>query len=99
LNIKEAIKQINELDENDTIYAQKINGKFFPESEITIVKYSDDEAEWPTKKISEKHCKGKEYFLDIYPIKDLIQNYSYMNLNSSETVNKIIYYAENDAYN
>jgi len=98
MNIKEAMKKINELYENDTIYAQKINGKFEPESEITIVKYSDKEADWPTNKISEKYCKGKEYFLDIYPIKELIQDYSYMNFNSSEIVNRIIYYAENDAY-
>ena len=99
MNIKEVIKKINELDENDTIYAQKINGKFIPESEITIVKYSDQEEEWTTNKIADKYCKGKEYFLDIYPIKELIQDYSYMNLNDSEIVNKIIYYAENNAYN
>ena len=98
MNIEETIKKINKLDENATIYAQKINNKFIPESEVTIVKILEEEAEWPTNKISEKYCKEKYYFLEIYLIKEIIEDYSDAILNDSEIVKKIIYYAENDAY-
>jgi len=81
------------------VYAQRSNGIFTTNSEAVILRLSEDEMELNTKIISKKYCPKKEYFLEVFSIKEMLEGIT--KTSSSDKIDKriktIIDYAENDA--
>ena len=99
MTIHDVISNIDELSEDVVIYAQKIDGRFQPHSEATLLNLSETELELPTKVVSEKYCPGFHYFLESFMVKEMVRD---MRLapeyrTAENQLKRIIYYAEFDA--
>ena len=98
MKLIEAIGKIDDLNEDAFLYVRRTNGKFTINSEVVILELSDEELEWKTYEVTEKKCPGFEYFLEVFLIKELIDDLKYSNFNTIEKkCTRIIHYAENDA--
>ena len=102
MNLKQAIKIIDELAEEATLFAERLDGEFHPDSEVVLVKIDENELKRPVKEIAHEKAPGKEYFLEVFIIKEILEGWS--GNHSGETpsitaaLESVIYYAENDAY-
>ncbi|MCK4636236.1 MAG: hypothetical protein KAT32_05235 [Candidatus Moranbacteria bacterium] len=96
MTIEEIIKNINDFSDSEraTIYAEKLNNKWLLSSEAIVLELTEDEAELSIEEISKKYTPGKEYFLEIFLIKELMDGCDEID---KKIIEIIIYYAENDA--
>lgn len=100
MTLKDIISNIEEQNEEVIIFAKKINGKFVPSSEVTLVEVNDGElGTLTTKEIADKYCPGFDYFLEVFLVKDMIEDLKttvgYKSL--GQQIDRIINYAEFDA--
>jgi hypothetical protein len=97
--IRDVISSITTYNEEDLIFAKKINGKFLSNSEAVVVQLTEEEMELRTNEIAELKCPGFEYFLDAFIVKDMISDFD--NSTDKNDLDKrteiIIHYAEYDA--
>ena len=100
MNLKKIISTISSFSEEDTIFAEKIRGKFTPESEAEVIEMSDEELKQKTSDIAKKKCPGKSYFLEVFIVKEFIEDFANKGkeIPIEKLVEYIIYYAENDSY-
>lgn len=102
MNIKEIINNISIYPEEGSIFAEKKDNKYHPDSEAVIIEMTDDELKEKTSVIANKKCPGKSYFLEVFLVNELLEdmknNYKNTPLSINEIVECIIYYAENDSY-
>ena len=100
MTIHEIISNINEHNEEATIYAKKENGKFLPSSEAVLVEIPKDEDEGDTSEIAKKYCPGYDYFIEIFIVQELLEDLesSGKPLSMDQKVAAIIHYEENDAF-
>jgi len=98
--LHDLIASVSTFNNDDTIFAKKIDGKFLENSEALVVQLTEEESGLRTKEIAERKCPGYEYFLEIFIIKELIEDLDDLNNVASleEKIAIIIYYAEYDAY-
>jgi hypothetical protein len=99
MTIQDVILNIDELSEDAVIYAKKVDEKFQSDSEVALLEMSDEDLALPTKEVSEKYCPGFDYFLEVFLVKEMVQE---MQLDPQfktveQQVKRIIYYAEFDA--
>ena len=82
-----------------SIYAQRIDGKFQPNSEALVLELTIEEMEMKWNEISQKKCPGFDYFLEMFVLKDLYDDLLRIEEYKSDIkkVERIIYYAEFDA--
>ena len=103
LTIQEIISKIAEMDSieiNDdaVIYAKKINGYFQKFSETVVVELTEEELGVRTDIIALKKCPGFDYFLEVFLVKNMLDEVSPNHtFDLSEKVEAIIHYAEFDA--
>jgi len=102
MELVEVIASINSFDDEDTIFAEKIDGKFEPASQAVVFEMTDDELQLSTAEVCESRCPGKSYFLEAFLIKEFIEdwvtNHNGCIPSNSEACLNLIYYAENDSY-
>jgi hypothetical protein len=102
MKLKNVIENLEFLSEDGTVFAEKINGKFRPDSEAQLVEMAEEELEREKMKIAELKSQGFEYFLEVFIIREIIEGWQINhdgNLPSIEAaLENIIFYAENDAY-
>ncbi|MFN8306983.1 MAG: hypothetical protein U0T79_09430 [Ferruginibacter sp.] len=96
MTLKDLIEIIDTVDEDMIVYAKRIEGNFKTTSDAVILDLTDEERSMPTKTISEIKCPGFDYFLEVFLIKEVLEDYT----SSSDLLIKterVIYYAEFDA--
>ena len=99
MTLSEIISDIDEQNEEALIFAKKVDGKFLPSSEVVLVELNDEEQGSQTNDIAEKHCPGFDYFLEVFLVKDMVEDLKntvgYKSL--EQRIDRIIHYAEFDA--
>lgn len=91
----ESIKNISSLPEEAIVFAERINGKFTEKSDVALLELTDEELSIPLTEIANLKAPGKEYFLEVSIIEEIVED---LGMNSlDKIVNRVIEYAENDA--
>lgn len=96
MKLIEFITNIEKFDEESVLYVKRIDGQFSCESEVTILKLTEEELECKTFEITEKKCPGFEYFLEVFLINEIIEDLE-KNQSVEAKCNRLIHYAEFDA--
>ena len=99
LTLKDIVTSISSFNDEDPVFAKKIDGKFLSNSEAIVLQLTEEESELRTNEIAELKCPGFEYFLDAFIIKDMINDFDNSNnrVDLDERIAIIIHYAEYDA--
>lgn len=102
MTIYEVIQSIESLPEEATIFAERINGEFRPESRVVLVEMTDEELSMPVQEVAARKAPGTEYFLEIVVAKDVLEGWQEYRhgaeISPEEKTGVTIYYAENDAW-
>jgi hypothetical protein len=102
MKLHEVIESIESLPEDATIFAERINGEFLSESEAALYELTDEEMTRPIKEVAAIRAPGKDYFLEVFVAKEVIEGWQDYRGGNDVTVSKltevVIFYAENDAW-
>jgi hypothetical protein len=102
MNLKSAIENISLLSGDATVFAERIDGAFRGESEVKLVEMTDDELQQSVVEVAKVNAPGKEYFLEVFIIQEVLDDWSSNHGGSIPPIDtaleSVIYYAENDAY-
>jgi hypothetical protein len=102
MTLYEIIKSIKSQPEEATIFAERINGEFRPESRAVLVEMTDEELSLPVQEVASRKAPGTEYFLEIFVVNDVIEGWQAQRqkteITPEEMTTVTIYYAENDAW-
>ena len=97
MKLIDVLKNMQNVDEESVFYVKRIDGKFTPESEVEILKLTEEELEWKTIKVSEKKCPGFDYFMEVFLIKEFIEGVSSQYPTIKNKCDRLIHYVEFDA--
>ena len=99
MTLGDIIANTDEQNQEATVFVKRVDGKFIPSSEAVIIEIDEKEQDWKIDQIANKHCPGFEYFLEIFLIKDMMDDLKGMAGYTSlqQQVERIIHYAEFDA--
>ncbi|MBI1288569.1 MAG: hypothetical protein GC178_13440 [Flavobacteriales bacterium] len=95
MKLIDVISGIDNAHHGAVIYAKRMNGKFYPDSEAVVLELTEEELEWKWTEVSAQKCPGYDYFLEVFIVHEFSEGVSWNSL--TEKCNRIIYYAENDA--
>jgi hypothetical protein len=102
MKLIEIIHTIESFDEEGSIFALKHEGKYKPSSEAVVIDMTDDELQQTTVEIADKYCPGKSYFLEVFLVKEFLEDWASNHKGKLPSDEKacefLIYYAENDSY-
>jgi len=102
MDLREAIARLNEWPDGATFFAERIDGKFLPDSQVVVLELSESELKRPIREVAAQRAPGKEYFLEVLFACDVLDgwrfNHKGQNPTLEQTLESIIYYAEYDAY-
>lgn len=96
MSIRDLILNVDELDDDATVYAKRINGKFEGHSEVALLELSNEDLELLTRDIAEKYCPGFDYFSEAHLIKEMVEDIRVLPeyQTTDQQVERVIYYAE-----
>ena len=97
MKLIEALTNIQEFDEESFFYVKRIDGKFSCESEVTVLKLTEEELEWKTFEVTEKKCPGFEYFMEVFLVKEFMEGVSPQYPTLEKKCARLIHYVEFDA--
>lgn len=98
MKLIEFITNINEIDEESVLYVKRIDGQFLSESEVTILKLTEEELEWKTYDVTKRKCPGFEYFMEAFLIKEFMEDIDKQEYPTLEKkCKRLIHYVEFDA--
>jgi hypothetical protein len=92
--LQEIIEKIDAFDSDSLLFSKKIDGEFRGNSEFVVLKLSEEEEDMKTTDIAEKRCPGFDYFLEIFLIKELLEDTTETDINKK--IELIVHYAEFD---
>ena len=98
MKLIELLTDIDKIDEESVLYVKRIDGQFSSESEVTLLNLTEEELEWKTFEVTEKKCPGFEYFMEVFLIKEFMQdivNQEHPTL--EKKCKRLIHYVEFDA--
>jgi hypothetical protein len=102
MTLHEIIQSIDAQLEEATIFAERINGEFLPESRTVIIELTDDELSKPVKEVAASRAPGTDYFLEVFVAKEAMEGWQEYRqgevITPKEMTDVVIYYAENDAW-
>ena len=75
MTLYEIIKLIESQPEEATIFAERRNGEFRPESRAVLVEMTDEELSMPAQEVASRRAPGAEYFLEIFVAKDVLEGW------------------------
>jgi hypothetical protein len=102
MTLGEVIANLDRQPVDGILFVERIGGVFRTDSAVVVIELTDDELDRPVRLIAAERAPGKEYFLEVSVIHEILEG-----LGSSSGLRKfseertqeiIIYYAENDAY-
>ena len=99
--LREAIAKLNEWPDEATFFVQRISGEFRQESETVVLELTDDEIRRPIDEVAAERAPSKEYFLEVFVAREVLDGWRSNRRGDDptldQTLERIIYYAENDA--
>jgi hypothetical protein len=102
MDLREAISNLSALPEQATLFVERIEGRFRPESRVFVLELTDDELGKPVKSVAGARAPGAEYFLEVFIAREVVDGWRENHHGRAPTVDQalesITYYAENDAY-
>ena len=102
MTLYEILQSIESHSEEATIFAERINGKFRPESRAVLIEMTDEELSMPVQEVAARRAAGTEYFLELFVAKDVLEGWQEYRqgaeITPEEQTEVTIYYAENDAW-
>ena len=95
------IENYSTLSDEGIVFAERVNGKFSGESEAVVIEMDEEELTQKTSEIAHKRAPGKEYFLEVFIIQNILEDWGSNNAKgiplAEAALETIINYAENDA--
>lgn len=96
------VSNLAALPDEGTVFAEKINGTFRPESRAVIVEMTDEELKRPVADVALQRAPGTSYFLEVSIAREVLNgwqsNHSGTSPTTDQALESIIFYAEHDAY-
>lgn len=97
LLLHEVISKLNEYPAESVIFAERVKGEFQSGSEAVVLELSEDELKRPILEIAKKRAPSMEYFLEVFIAAEMLEELQSTGANIDTIVERVIYYAENDA--
>ena len=101
MNLHDAIRQLDSLPADAILFVEPVNGVFSPESRTVALVLSDAELASPVASVAALRAPGTQYFLEVSVAKEVIegwhQNHANAPVNDLAVLERVIYYAVNDA--
>jgi hypothetical protein len=99
MDLRKIITESSDIDEDLVVYAKKIDGRFLSSSEAVLLELTDEEQNMKTNEIAESKCPGLSYFLEMFLIKDMMQDFEKVEPQKDieYKIETVIHYAEFDA--
>jgi hypothetical protein len=98
-NLTEIISDIDNINEELVLFSKRIDGHFKSNSETVVIELNEEERELPTHIVAEKKCPGFEYFMEVFLVKEFVDDYK--NAHPKDDIiklsDRLAYYAEFDA--
>jgi hypothetical protein len=64
-DLRHAVASLNTLPAKSTLFADRIAGRFFPESRVVVLELSEIELKRPVREVALELAPGTEYFLEV----------------------------------
>ena len=100
--LRDAIANLDSLPEAATLFAERIDGRFRAESSALVHELTEQEIQLPIREVAAKMTPGLDYFLEVHIAREIIEglkaNHIAVTPSVEQSIECIIYYAENDAY-
>jgi hypothetical protein len=98
----EAIRDLDNLPWGATLFAELIDGRFSPTSQVLSLELTDGDASTPIAEVAARRAPGKEYFLSVGVAREA-RDYWWVirggeRLEPEEATRIVIYYAENHTW-
>lgn len=97
MHLHEVIAELSECRAETMIFAERIGGRFRPESAAVLLELSDTELSRPVREVAAERAPGMEYFLEVFIALEMLEGLRSKGTDPSAIVERIIYYAEHDA--
>jgi hypothetical protein len=102
MTLREVIEKLNQFHDNDTIFAQRVDGGFPSTSPAAVFTISDDDLSMKTGEIASRECPGLSYMLEVSIAKEVLEAWSKQRdgriPTTDEALHAVAHYAEYDAY-
>ena len=97
MTIKELIQNVRSIENDYSVaFAKKIDGDFTSNSEVIIAEIDEESDEDIKKTVLEKNPQF-DYFLEVFLIKGMVQDFLEKNDDINQLVDIVIHYAKYDA--
>jgi hypothetical protein len=101
VTLRDAIAKLDQLSDTAVLFAERLSGQFKPNSRTVLLELSDADLERPVVEIAAERAPGTEYFLEIDEAQRVVAGFVQSRADDQpsldEVVERVIYYAENDA--
>ena len=102
MTLRDAIDRLPKWPHEATIFAERIDGEFRPESQATVIELTEDEFQRPINEVAAERAPGQHYFLEVFVAADVLDDWRSYRRSEAATLEQelqvVIYYAKNDAY-
>jgi hypothetical protein len=102
MNLRSVIENLSSFSSEATVFAERVDGAFNGESEVQLVEMTDEELKQPVVKVAKEKAPGKEYFLEVFIIQEVLDGWSSNHGGQTPPIDValegVIYYAKYDAY-
>jgi hypothetical protein len=97
MNLYEVIAGLRERPAGSMIFAERIGGKFRPESAAVVLELSERELDRPLHEVAAERAPGMEYFLRGFVALAILEKLRSRRADVGAMVDRIIYFVEHDA--
>jgi hypothetical protein len=101
VTLRDAIAKLDQLSDTAVLFAERLSGQFKPNSRTVLLELSDADLKRPVVEIAAERAPGTEYFLEIDEAQQVVAGFVQSRAGDQpsldEVVERVIYYAENDA--
>jgi hypothetical protein len=100
VNLRNAVTSFDTLSAKSTLFAERIAGRFLPESRVVVLELSETELKRPVRDVALELAPGTDYFLEVDVAREFLRSWA-QSLHPArpsidQTVRRLIQYAEND---
>ena len=97
MNLYEVIAGLRERPAGSMIFAERIGGKFRPESAAVVLELSERELDRPLHEVAAERAPGMECFLEVFVALAILERLRSKGTDLGAMVDRVIYYVEHDA--
>ena len=101
MDLRHAVATLDALSSESTLFAQRIAGRFLPESRVVVLELSEADLKRPVGDVALERAPGTEYFLEVAIAREFLQGWMQSLHPAKPSVDQalrcLIQYAENDA--